>query len=250
VSAQRWSPNLTVLDGGGLHRPGAAQAARGISVLLAESVGLVRAGLRTLLESERDITVAGEALSGEEAVALALDTRPDVVLIDVQLSGTGGLEATRKILADPKLSRVKVVILTANECEEDLFDALRSGASGFVLLDAEPPELLRAVRVVAGGGAQLSPWATRRLLEEVASVYNRTTSHLEQFEELTARERDIVLFVARGFSNAEIARRLMISPATVKTHVSRAMGKLRARDRAKLVAIAYQTGFVHPRPSA
>jgi DNA-binding NarL/FixJ family response regulator len=249
VTAQRWAPNLTVLDGGGLRRPGPAQAPPGIIVLLAESVGLVRAGLRTLLESERDITVAGEALSGEEAVLLAKETRPHVVLIDIQLSGMGGLEATHQIVADPDLSRVKVVILTANERDEDLFGALRSGASGFVLLDAEPAELLRAVRVVAGGGAQLSPWATRRLVEEVASVADPDDPHLEHFEELTARERDIVLFVARGLTNDEIARRLMISPATVKTHVSRAMGKLRARDRAKLVALAYESGFVHPRPS-
>jgi DNA-binding NarL/FixJ family response regulator len=210
--------------------------------VLAEPVGLVRAGLRSLLESEPDIRVAGEALSGEEAVALATATRPDVVLMDVQLGGLGGLAATRRILTDSNLSHVRVVILTEDEREEDLFGALRSGASGFVLLNAEPVELLRAVRVVAGGGVQLSPWATRRLLEEFASIPD--PARLEQFEELTARERDIVHLVALGLSNGEIAEQLVISPATAKTHVSRAMLKLHARDRAKLVALAYQTGFV------
>jgi DNA-binding NarL/FixJ family response regulator len=242
-----WTRDLTVLEGGALHRSRPAQTAPVISVLLAEGVGLVRAGLRTLLEREHDITVAGEAVCGEEAVALAIATRPDVVLMDIQVAGLAGLEATRRILsgpADPRLSPIRVVILTADEREDDLFDALRSGASGFVLLDAEPVELLRAVRVVAGGGAQLSSWATRRLLEEFASTPDSASYHLEQFEELTARERDIAFFVALGLSNGEIAKRLVISPATVKTHVSRAMVKLHARDRAKLVALAYQTGFV------
>jgi DNA-binding NarL/FixJ family response regulator len=237
-----WPRDLTLLDGGAIHRSRPAQSARAISVVLGEPVGLVRAGLRSLLESEPDITVAGEALSGEDAVALATHTRPDVVLMDVQLSGLGGLAATRRILTDSNLSHVRVVILTEDEREEDLFGALRSGASGLVLLNAEPVELLRAVRVVAGGGVQLSPWATRRLLEEFASIPD--PARLEQFEELTARERDIVHLVALGLSNGEIAERLVISPATAKTHVSRAMLKLHARDRAKLVALAYQTGFV------
>jgi DNA-binding NarL/FixJ family response regulator len=213
-------------------------------------VGLVRAGLRSLLEREPDITVAGEAVCGEQAVALATETRPDVVLMDIQLTGLGGLGAMRRILADSNLSRVRVVILTADEREEDLFDALRSGARGFVPLDAEPVELIRAVRAAAGGGAQLSPWATRRLLEELASVPDPESSHLEQFQELTVRERDIVLLVALGLTNGEIAQRLVISPATVKTHVSHAMLKLAARDRAKLVALAYQTGFVNHHPAA
>jgi DNA-binding NarL/FixJ family response regulator len=207
-------------------------------------VGLVRAGLRSLLEREHDITVAGASSSGEEAVALAGETRPDVVLIDIRLPGLGGLSTMRRILADSNLSQVRVVILTAEERKEDLFGALRSGASGFVLLDTEPVELLRAVRVVAGGGAQLSPWATRRLLEEFASIPDLPGSYPEQFEELTSREREIVSLVATGFSNVEIAQRLVVSPATVKTHVSRAMLKLHARDRAKLVALAHRTGFV------
>jgi DNA-binding NarL/FixJ family response regulator len=239
-----WSRDLTVLDGGALHRLRPAQSVPAISVLIAEPMGLVRAGLRSLLEREQDITVVGEAAWGEEAVALAAATRPDVVLMDIELPGLGALGATRQIRADSNLSQVRVAILTADEREEDLFSALGSGASGFLVLDAEPVELLRAVRVVAGGGVQLSPWATRRLLEEFASIPDPASSSLERFEELTVRERDIVLLVALGLTNGEIAQRLVISPATVKTHVSRAIVKLHARDRAKLVALAYQTGFV------
>ena len=238
------SHELTVLDGGALHRSRPDQTLQAISVVLAEPVGLVRAGLRSLLERAHDINVTGEASSGEEAVALATATHPDVVLMDVQLAGLGGLGATRRILADPNLSEVNVVILTADERKEDLFVALRSGASGFVLLNAEPVELVRAVRVVAAGGVQLSPWGTRRLLDEFASIPGPESPHLELFDQLTARERDIVHLVALGLSNGEIAERLVISPATAKTHVSRAMLKLHARDRAKLVALAYQTGFV------
>jgi DNA-binding NarL/FixJ family response regulator len=213
-------------------------------VVLAEPVGLVRAGLRSLLEGEHDITVAGAASSGEEAVALASETRPEVVLIDIRLPGLDGLATTRRILADSNPSQLRVVILTADEREEDLFGALRSGASGFVLLDTDPVELLRAVRVVAGGGAQLSPWATRRLLDEFASIPDLPGASPEQFEELTAREREVVSLVATGLTNGEIAQRLVLSPATVKTHVSRAMLKLHSRDRAKLVALAHRTGFV------
>jgi DNA-binding NarL/FixJ family response regulator len=168
-----------------------------------------------------------------------------VILMDIGLEGLGGLAATRQILADPNLSKSRIVILTADECEEDLYGALQSGASGFVVLDTEPDELLRAVRVIACGGALLSPWATRLLLEEFASRPDPERTYPEMFDELTAREREIVAFVALGLSNGEIAQRLVLSPATVKTHVSRAMVKLNVRDRAKLVALAYQTGFVH-----
>jgi DNA-binding NarL/FixJ family response regulator len=238
-----WSRDLTVLDGGAVHRSRSAQTGPAISVILAEHVGLVRAGLRSLLEREPDITVAGEASTAEEAVELASETRPDVVLMGIRLPGLGALGATRQILADPK-PQSRVVIFTADECPEDLLGALRAGASGFVLLDSEPVELVRAVRVAAGGGVQLSPWATHRLLEEFASVPNPESASLGQFEELTARERDVVALVALGLGNEEIAQRLVISPATVKTHVGRAMLKLHAHDRAKLVALAYQTGFV------
>jgi DNA-binding NarL/FixJ family response regulator len=207
-------------------------------------VGLVRAGLRTLLESEPDIGVAGEAFSGDQAVALALDTRPDVVLMDIELPGLGALEATQAILAEADPSSIRVLILTAEEREQDMFGALRSGASGYVVLDTEPRGLIQAVRVVADGGAELSPWATRRLLEDFAASPDPQFPYPEQFEELTARERDIVSLAALGLTNNEIAQRLVISPATAKTHVSRAMVKLNVRDRAKLVALAYQTGFV------
>lgn len=246
------SGDLTVLDGGALvrHGPRPAQTSRAVRVLLAESAGLIRAGLRTLLERENDIVVAGVASSGEDAVAMATDVVPDVVLMDIRVAGLSGLTATRQILADPNLAHVKVVILTADEREEDLYGALRSGASGFVLLDTEPAELVRVVRVVAAGGAQLSPWATRRLLEEFAARPEPQYSHPEVFDELTTRERHIVSLVALGLTNGEIAQRLVVSPATVKTHVSRAMLKLHARDRAKLVALAYQTGFVQLPPDA
>jgi DNA-binding NarL/FixJ family response regulator len=164
--------------------------------------------------------------------------------MDVRLEGLSGPVATRRILTDPSLSHTKVVILTADEREQDLYAALQSGESGFLVLDSEPVELLRAVRVVARGGAQLSPWATRLLLEEFASRPDPHRPYPEVFDELTMREGEIVSLVALGLSNSEIAQQLVVSPATVKTHVSRAMVKLHVRDRAKLVALAHQTGFV------
>ena len=207
-------------------------------------LGLIRAGLRSLIEAEHDIEVAGEAGSGEEAVALAAQAHPDVILMDVRVPGMDGLAATRRILEDPKMSGTKVVILTADEREEDLYGALQAGARGFIVLDSDPLELLRAVRVVARGGAQLSAWATRLLLEEFASRPDPEPIDAGAFDELTSREREIVSLVALGLNNGEIAQRLVVSQATVKTHVSRAMVKLHVRDRAKLVALAYQTGFV------
>jgi DNA-binding NarL/FixJ family response regulator len=207
----------------------------------------VRAGLRSLLAPEEDIVVAAAAVSGEEAVALATDVCPDVVLMDIRLAGIGAFSATRRIITDPDLHHVRVVILTANECDEDLHDALRSGATGFMPLDTEPVELVRAVRVVAAGGAQLSPWAARRLLETFTSLRETEGSDPRAFEELTTRERHVVSLAARGLTNGEIAQQLVVSPATVKTHVSRAMLKLHTRDRARLVALAYQSGFVQRR---
>jgi DNA-binding NarL/FixJ family response regulator len=218
-----------------------------IRVLLAASAGLVRAGLRSLLAPEDDIMVTSAAASGEEAVALATELRPDVVLMDIRLAGMGAFSATRRIIADPKLRHVRVLILTPNECDEDLCDALRSGASGFMPLDLEPVELVRAVRIVAAGGAQLSPWAARRLLETFTSLREPDLSDARAFEELTTRERHVVSLAARGLTNGEIAQQLVVSPATVKTHVSRAMLKLHTGDRARLVALAYQTGFVQRR---
>ena len=212
-------------------------------------MGLVRAGLCSVLEREHDITVAGEAATGEEAVAQAAETRPDVVLMDIRLPGLGALSATRRIVSDPNLSDVRVVMLTASESEEDLFGALRSGASGFMPLDTEPSELVRTVRVVAAGGAQLSPFAMGRLLDELSSMTDAGSSYAEEFEELTSRERDIVVLAALGLTNREIAQRLVISPATVKTHISRAMRKLHTDTRAKLVALAHQTGFAQCHPA-
>ena len=239
-----WTRGLTVLDGGAMHRHQPARPTAPIRVLLAESAALVRAGLRSLLERERDMTVIGEATSGQNAVDLAAQQRPDVVLMDIDLPGLNGLEATRQMRANPNLSRVQVVLLSSEKRDEDLFGALRCGASGFVVLDTDPVELVQAVRVVAAGGAHLSPWATRRVMEELASMPDAHAATAAQFDELTARERDIVALVAQGLSNREIAEWFVISPATVKTHVSRAITKLQARDRAQLVALAHQAGFV------
>jgi DNA-binding NarL/FixJ family response regulator len=236
ISLDRWAAHQTGGDG-----------SPAIRVLLADGAGLVRAGVRAVLESEPGITVVAEAASVEEAVAVAIETRPDVVLMDVGLPGLGGLQATREILAAPGLSHVRVLILSADESDEDLFGALRAGATGFLVRDTEPVELLRAVHVLAEGGAQLSPGVTRRLLQELASQPDLKRPFPEQLEELTAREREVMTLVALGLTNDEIAKRLVVSPATAKTHVSRAMVKLNVRDRAKLVALAYETGFVRPR---
>jgi DNA-binding NarL/FixJ family response regulator len=215
-----------------------------IGVLLADDQPLVRAGLRVLFEGERDIVVTGEAANGEEALSLARHARPDVVLMDIRMPGLDGLEATRQIVADEQLADVKVLILTTFETDEYVFEALRAGASGFLLKDAEPTELLQAVRVIADGDALLSPSVTRRLIGELVAAPESRRASPEQLEALTEREREIMAVVARGLSNDEIAELLTISPATVKTHVSRAMVKLGARDRAQLVVLAYQTGLV------
>ncbi len=198
-----------------------------IRVLLADDQLVIRAGLRVLLEGEVDIVVTGEASDGEQAVALARDTLPDVVLMDIRMPGLDGVEATRLIAGDARLSGVRILILTTLESDEYVFEALRAGASGFLVKDGDVADVLRAVRVVAAGEALLSPGATRRLVEE-----------------LTDREREVMALVAYGLTNHEIAERLVISPATAKTHVSRTMLKLHAHDRAQLVVLAYQTGLV------
>jgi DNA-binding NarL/FixJ family response regulator len=217
-----------------------------IRVLLADRENLVRAGLRALLERGDDITVAAEAANGHEVVALASEIGPDVLLIDVRLPGWDGLEATRRITADSGLSKVNVLIMGEEERDDDLFGAFRAGATGFLVKDAEPRELLRAVRVVARGDVQLSPLVTRRLVARFASQPDTPASTPDPFDELSAREREVVGLVALGLTNHEIAERLVVSPATAKTHVSRSMVKLQVRDRAKLVALAYQTGFAQP----
>jgi DNA-binding NarL/FixJ family response regulator len=216
-----------------------------IRVLLADDQALVRAGFRALLDAEGDIEVVGEAGDGDEAVRLASELAPDVVLMDVRMPGVDGLEATRRIASDDGLGGVRVVILTTFGLDEYVFEAVRSGAAGFLVKDTEPAELIQAVRVVAAGDALLSPAITRRLIEEFAA---RTKEPVptRDLEPLTEREREVMALVAAGLSNDEIARRLFVSPATAKTHVSRAMVKLGARDRAQLVVFAYESGLVAP----
>jgi DNA-binding NarL/FixJ family response regulator len=215
-----------------------------IRVVLADDQDLVRLGLRTLLESEDDLTVVGEAADGLAAVELARRLRPEVVLMDVRMPGIDGIEATRRIAADPALAGTRVIVLTTFELDEYVFDALRHGASGFLIKDTKPAELLNAVRVVAGGEALLSPSVTRRVVGEFANRAPRATKPHPQLGALTEREREIVGLVGEGLSNDEIAGRLVVSPATARTHVSRAMVKLGARDRAQLVVFAYQSGLV------
>jgi DNA-binding NarL/FixJ family response regulator len=215
-----------------------------IRVLIADDQPLVRAGLRVLFESERDIAVTGEVANGEEAVGLARQARPDVVLMDIRMPVLNGLQATRQIAAEQALAAVKVLILTTFESDEYVFEALHSGASGFLLKDAEPTELLQAVRVIAAGEALLSPSVTRRLIARFAAAPHLAAHSPEQLDALTAREREIMALVANGLSNDQIAKLLTISPATAKTHVSRAMVKLGVRDRAQLVVVAYQSGLV------
>ena len=218
-----------------------------ISVLLADDQALVRAGFRALLNAEPDIEVVGEASDGLEAVRLAEETRPDVVLMDIRMPGVDGLEATRRIAADPRLAGTRVVILTTFELDEYVFEALRTGASGFLVKDTEPVELLRGVRAVAAGDALLSPSVTRRVISEFATPgRGRSSAPPAELEQLTEREREVMVLVGEGLSNDEIAGRLVISPATAKTHVSRTMVKLGARDRAQLVVYAYEAGLIRP----
>jgi DNA-binding NarL/FixJ family response regulator len=216
-----------------------------IRVVLADDQALVRAGFRALLDAQVDIEVVGEAADGEEAVRLAGDLTPGVVLMDIRMPGTDGLSATRRIVADERAAGVRVVILTTFGLDEYVFEAIRSGASGFLVKDTEPAELIQAVRVVAEGEALLSPSVTKRLIAEYASRAKEPAA-ADGLDELTDREREVVALVGEGLSNDEIAERLVVSPATAKTHVSRAMGKLRARDRAQLVVIAYESGLVRP----
>ncbi|MEU5954557.1 response regulator transcription factor [Streptomyces sp. NPDC047525] len=216
-----------------------------IRVLLADDQSLVRAGFKALLDAQRDIEVAGEAADGEEAVRMVRELRPDVVLMDIRMPLLDGLAATRRITDEPDLNEVKVVMLTTFELDEYVFEAIRSGASGFLVKDTEPEELLRAVRAVVDGDALLSPGVTRRLIAEFAARSKEPTGP-EPLGELTEREREVMALVGIGLSNEEIARRLVVSPLTAKTHVSRTMVKLGARDRAQLVVLAYESGLVRP----
>ena len=218
-----------------------------ITVVLADDQALVRAGFRLLLDTEAGFEVRGEAADGAEAVKLAREHRPDVVVMDVRMPGLDGLAATRQITADPDLAAVKVLVLTTFDVDEYVFEALRSGASGFLLKDTEPVELLRALRVVAAGEALLAPTVTRRLISEFVARPEQRRLDTSVLGELTDREREVLALVAGGMSNDEIAAHLTISPATSRTHVSRILTKLGARDRAQLVVLAYESGLVTPR---
>ncbi|WP_336207892.1 response regulator transcription factor [Nonomuraea sp. LPB2021202275-12-8] len=211
-----------------------------IKLLLADDQALVRAGFKALLDAQPDMSVVAEAADGAEAVRLAREHQPDVVLMDIRMPGTDGLTATRQMPEGPR-----IVILTTFELDEYVFEALRGGASGFLVKDTEPAELIQAVRVVAAGEALLSPSVTRRLIAEYATRAKEPLA-ADGLDQLTDREREVLALVGTGMTNDEIAAKLFMSPATAKTHVSRAMMKLHARDRAQLVVIAYESGLVKP----
>jgi DNA-binding NarL/FixJ family response regulator len=217
-----------------------------IKVLLADDEGLVRSGFRVLLDLEADIVVVGEATTGAEAVEQVRATRPDVVLMDIRMPDLDGIEATRQIAKTAGLQQVRILILTTYETDAYVFDALQAGASGFLLKDAGPAELLHAIRVVAAGEALLAPRITRRLIAHFTASRVAAQAGEDRLAVLTQREREVLALVGQGLSNEEIGAELFLSPATARTHVSHAMGKLRARDRAQLVVIAYQTGLVGP----
>lgn len=220
-----------------------------IRVLVIDDQAVVRMGLATLIDSEDGIELAGEAADGRAGLAMVRTTRPDVVLCDIRMPDLDGLGLLREVTADPELAEVRVVMLTTFELDEYVFEALRLGASGFLLKDADPAGLLDAIRVVADGGSLLAPSVTRRVIERFASASPATGTDPElvvRLDELTDREREIVAWVATGRSNQEIAAELVVSPDTVRTHVSRAMVKLQARDRAQLVVFGIQGGLQPP----
>jgi DNA-binding NarL/FixJ family response regulator len=214
-----------------------------IRVLLVDDQPLIRSGFRALLEVEDDIEVVAEASDGRDGLALARRHRPDIALIDIQMPVVDGIEATRRIAADPELAGVHVVILTNYGLDEYVFNALRAGAAGFLVKDIEPEDFLHAIRVAARGDALLAPSITRKLIDRYVTQPPRADPGVA-LRELTNREREAVALVAQGLSNDEIAGRMVISPTTAKTHVNRAMTKLRARDRAQLVVLAYQSGLM------
>jgi DNA-binding NarL/FixJ family response regulator len=214
-----------------------------IGVVVVDDQALVRAGFRVLVDSAADLGVLGVAADGAEAIAVVRTTKPDVVLMDIRMPGIDGIEATRQIVSDPSGSATKVLILTTFDLDEYVYDALRAGASGFLLKDTPPEDLLDAIRVIAAGNALLAPSVTRTLIAEFASRAAPPTVNATVLDVLTPREREVLLAVARGRSNGEIAEDLHMSAATAKTHVSRLLAKLGARDRAQLVVIAYESGL-------
>ena len=216
-----------------------------IRVILADDQELVRSGFAALLRAEDGIEIVGEASDGLEAVGMALRTRPDVILMDIRMPGLDGIEATRRIAEHQELSAAHVIIVTTFDLDEYVFDAIRAGAAGFLLKDTSPGELIHAIRVVAAGDALMSPAVTRRLIAEFAAR-TRSIRPVPGIDDLTQREREVVALAADGLSNEEIAGKLYLSQSTAKTHALRAMAKLGARDRAQLVAIAYQAGLVRP----
>ncbi|WP_225801868.1 response regulator transcription factor [Streptomyces sp. NK15101] len=225
-----------------MNAPGAAP----IRVLLADDERLVRSGFKVLIDVEDDIEVVGEATDGAEAVERARATRPDVVLMDIRMPKVDGIQATGQIVRTPGLQQVRVLILTTYETDAYVFEALQAGASGFMLKDAGPAELLHAIRVVAAGDALLAPRITRRLIAQFTAQRVATQAGEDRLAVLTQREREVLALVGQGLSNDEIGTALCLSPATARTHVSHAMVKLGARDRAQLVVIAYRTGLVTP----
>lgn len=216
-----------------------------IRVVVADDQALIRGGFRALLDAEPDIAVVGEAAAGDEALVVVRREQPDVVLMDIRMPGGDGLAATEAIVADPALEATRIIVVTTFELDEYVAQAIRAGASGFLVKDTEPAELIRAVRVVASGDALLSPGVTRRLLTQVAGAIAAPLDDAV-IAGLTEREREVLGLVGRGLTNEEIGAALFLSPLTAKTHVSRIMSKLAARDRVRLVVIAYETGLVSP----
>lgn len=217
-----------------------------IRVLIVDDQRLMRAGFAMLVSSADDLEVVGEAENGVDAVKLAIEHQPDVVLMDIRMPELDGLGATRQIVAAPECAAARIIVLTTFDLDDYVYEALRAGASGFLLKDTDPVDLLAAVRVVADGEALLAPTVTRRLIEQIAARPDREQVRHDRLGELTEREAEVVALVGKGLNNAEIGDALFVSPATAKTHVSRAMIKLQARDRAQLVTIAYESGLVVP----
>ena len=215
-----------------------------IDVLIVDDQALVRAGFRMILDAETELRVVGEAVDGEDALIAARRLSPHVILMDVRMPGMDGIEATRRIVESGSTSRV--LVLTTFDQDEYVFDALRAGASGFLLKDTPPEDLVVAIRLIASGEALLAPSVTRRVIEEFARQPARAVAPPKGFDELTGREREVLDLIARGHSNAEIARQLVVSETTVKTHVAHVLGKLRLRDRVQAVVLAYESGLVQP----